>query len=167
VDYVETSVQPLYPFGYGLSYTRFEFSKLRIAPTTVQVGGEVTVQIDVTNTGERSGDEVVQLYTHQQVLFVTRPIKELKAFKRVPLEPRQTQTITFHISTNQLGFYDRDNHFVVEPGTVEVMVGSSSQDIHSTESFEITGDKADIGQDRVFFSRALLEATSSTLLEGG
>lgn len=153
-NYVETSVKPLYPFGYGLSYTRFEFSNLRITPATVQAGGEVNVQIDVSNVGDRAGDEVVQLYTHQQVKYITRPVKELKAFKRVTLEPQQTQTVSFDLPVNQLGFYDRDNRFVVEPGIVEVMVGNSSQDIHCTGTFEITGSKTEIGAQKAFFSKA-------------
>jgi beta-glucosidase len=153
-NYVETSVKPLYPFGFGLSYTRFEFSNLRIAPTTVQAGGEVNIQVDVTNVGARTGDEVVQLYTHQQVPYVTRPLKELRAFKRVTLEPQQTQTVAFGVKVNQLGFYDRDNRFVVEPGTMEVMVGSSSQDIHCNGIFEITGNTTEIGAAKVFFASA-------------
>jgi beta-glucosidase len=154
VDYVAASVKPLYPFGYGLSYTRFAYGNLRIAPANVQAGDEVTVQVDITNVGERQGDEVVQLYTHQEVPFVTRPVKELRAFKRVTLEPQQTRTVTFRIAVNQLGFYDRDYHFVIEPGTVEVMIGSSSQDIHCTGSFIITGEKTDIGGKKVFLSNA-------------
>ena len=82
---------------------------------------------------------MVQLYTHQTVPIVTRPVKELKGFQRVTLEPRQTQTVSFRVAVNQLGFYDLDNRFVVEPGTVDVMVGSSSQDIHCTGSFDDHG----------------------------
>lgn len=153
-NYVETSVKPLYPFGYGLSYTSFNFGNLRIEPPAVQVGGELALRVDVTNTGERTGDEVVQFYTHQTVPFMTRPVKELKGFKRVTIEPRQTKTVSFRLAVNQLGFYDRERHFVVEPGTVEVMIGSSSQDIHCTGSVEITGEKTDIGGQKVFFSVA-------------
>jgi beta-glucosidase len=152
VDYVETSSKPLYPFGYGLSYTRFKFSNLHVEPVVVQAGEEVTVQVDVTNVGKRGGDEVVQLYTHQQVPLVTRPVKELKAFKRVTIEPHQTQTITFRIAVSQLGFYDRDHHFVIEPGTVDVMLGSSSQDIHCAATFVIAGEKTAIHGNKVFFS---------------
>ncbi|MFN8453010.1 MAG: glycoside hydrolase family 3 C-terminal domain-containing protein, partial [Anaerolineae bacterium] len=82
-NYVETSVKPLYPFGYGLSYTRFEFGNLRIDPASARAGDTVTVSVDVTNVGGRGGDEVVQLYTHQQVPLLTRPVKELRAFQRV------------------------------------------------------------------------------------
>jgi beta-glucosidase len=151
-NYVETSVKPLYPFGYGLSYTRFEFHDLRIEPATARAGDEVTVQVNVTNVGERGGDEVVQLYTHQQATRVTRPVKELRAFQRITLEPGQTRTVTFHIAVNQLGFYDLHQRFIVEPGTVEIMVGSSSQDIHGMRTLQIAGETVDLGGDRVFFS---------------
>ncbi len=154
VDYVETSVRPLYPFGYGLSYTRFEFGRLRIEPAAVRVGDEVTIQVDVTNVGDRAGDEVVQLYTHQDVPLVTRPVKELKGFKRVTVQPQQTQTVTFRLAVNQLGFYDRERRFVVEPGRVEVMIGSSSEDIRCTGSFDIQGVKTDVQQSKMFFSQA-------------
>jgi beta-glucosidase len=125
---------------------------LRVEPATAQAGEEVTVQVDVTNVGERTGDEVVQLYIHQEVPLMTRPVKELKAFRRVTIEPRQTRTITFRLAVNQSGFYDRNDHFVVEPGTVELMVGSSSQDIYCTGSFVISGEKTDIHGKKVFFS---------------
>src|SRR5690606_37089089 len=150
--YVETNVKPLYPFGFGLSYTSFAFGNLRISPEAVQAGGEFSVQVDVTNTGDRSGDEVVQLYTHQTVSRITRPVKELRAFQRITLEPGQTKTVTFRIAVNQLGFYDAERAFVVEPGTVDVMVGSSSQDIHCNGTVEITGEKTDISANKVFFS---------------
>ncbi|MEO8397724.1 MAG: fibronectin type III-like domain-contianing protein, partial [Chloroflexota bacterium] len=106
-----------------------------------------------TNIGVRAGDEVVQLYIHQTVSGITRPVMELKAFKRISLDAGQTQTVSFTLAVNQLGFYDLENRFVVEPGTVEVMIGSSSQDIHCTGSFEIVGEKTDIsGASKVFFS---------------
>ena len=150
-DYVETSVQPLYPFGYGLSYTQFEFSNLRIDPAVASAGDQVTVQVDVTNVGGRSGSEVVQLYTHQEVQHITRPVKELKAFKRISLEPQQTKTVTFRLAVDQLAFYNQAKEYVVEPGMVEVMVGSSSQDIHCSGSFEIAGTTTPISK-KVFFS---------------
>ncbi|MFN8561485.1 MAG: glycoside hydrolase family 3 N-terminal domain-containing protein [Anaerolineae bacterium] len=151
-NYVETSVKPLYPFGYGLSYTRFEFGNLRIDPASARAGDTVTVSVDVTNVGGRGGDEVVQLYTHQQVPLLTRPVKELRAFQRVTLEAGQTRTVTFRVAVNQLGFYDLQQRFVVEPGTVEVMVGSSSEDIHCSGAFQIAGETVDLGGERVFFS---------------
>ena len=152
-DYVETSVQPLYPFGFGLSYTSFEFSNLRVEPAMARVGEEITIRVDVTNVGERSGDEVVQVYTHQQVEQITRPVKELRAFQRVTLSPKQTETLTLTLAVNQSGFYDHENRFVVAPGIVEIMVGNSSQAIHAHAEVEIVGERQDIRHRKVFFSR--------------
>jgi beta-glucosidase len=153
-DYVETSTKPLYPFGYGLSYTQFQFSNLNVAQASAQAGGVVNVQVEVGNIGGRTGDEVVQLYIHQHAQHITRPVKELKGFKRVTLEPGQTKTVTFELAVNQLGFYDEAQNFVVEPGPVEVMVGDSSQSIHCVGSFEIIGEKKDILSAKAFFSKA-------------
>ncbi|MEP7287369.1 MAG: glycoside hydrolase family 3 N-terminal domain-containing protein [Chloroflexota bacterium] len=154
IDYVETSAKPLYPFGYGLSYTQFGFGNMHLEPPSARAGEEVTIQIDVSNLGERAGDEVVQLYIRQNVSYITRPVKELKAFKRVTIEPGQTRTVSFRLAVNQLGFYDRDLNFVVEPGNVEVMIGRSSEDILCVETFEIIGEKQDIHANKVFFSKA-------------
>jgi beta-glucosidase len=159
-NYVETSVKPLYPFGHGLSYTRFEYNNLHISPGSVQAGDEVVVQVDVTNVGERAGDEVVQLYIHQEASGITRPVKELKAFRRVTINPGQTTTVTFSLPVNLLGFYDRDKSFVVEPGSVEIMIGSSSADIHCVGSVEIAGDKTDISDSKAFFSHSDISANS-------
>jgi beta-glucosidase len=156
-NYVETSVKPLYPFGYGLSYTQFEFSNLRIEPATVEADDHVTIQIDITNTGDRAGDETPQLYIHQNVPFVTRPVKELKGFKRVTLDPQQTKTVSFCVAVSQLGFYDQDQNFVVEPGTVEVMIGNSSANIPCTGTFEIRGEKKAVGDNKVFFSTSQVQ----------
>ncbi len=156
-NYVETSVKPLYPFGFGLSYTHFEFDNLQIQAAYAPVGETVTIRVDVTNTGDRTGDEVVQLYTHQQVPFMTRPVKELKGFKRITIEPQQKKTVVFELQVNQLAFYDQDKEFVVETGKVDVMIGSSSQHIHCTGSFIIEGQKTVIGKDKVFSSEAYVE----------
>jgi len=145
------SAKPLYPFGYGLSYTRFGYDNLDITPRQTGAGGTVDVSVDVTNTGSREGDEVVQLYVRMPVASVTRPVKELKGFARITLAPGQRKRVTFHLAANQLGFYDRRMDFVIEPGTVEVMVGSSSEDIRATGSFEITGAATTIGAAKAFF----------------
>ena len=102
--YVETKVTPQYPFGYGLSYTEFKIDNLKIAPAQVQAGGTVSISVEVTNTGTRAGDEVVQLYTHNAATGITRPVKELRGFKRVTLEPGETRTVRFTLAANQLGF---------------------------------------------------------------
>lgn len=155
-DYVETSSKPLYPFGYGLSYTCFEFSNLRFGAPQTTPGELIAIEIDIKNTGDRAGDEVVQVYTHQYSHLITRPLKELKAFKRVHLEPGQTCTVMFHLPVNALAYLDRDMQLVVEPGTVDVMIGSSSADIHQTGTFEIVGATTPV--DRVFTTAATVKA---------
>ncbi len=152
-DYVDVSAKPLFPFGYGLSYTSFKFDNLRLDRPEVEIGGQVAVSVDLTNTGRCRGDEVVQLYLRDPQASVTRPVKELKGFKRVTLEPGQTKTVTFTLSTHLLGFYDREMNFVVEPGRIEVMVGSSSADIYLTGEFQIIGQAADISQKKRFSSQ--------------
>jgi beta-glucosidase len=151
-NYVEVSVQPQYPFGFGLSYTRFAVSNIRLSADTARAGEHVTIQVDVRNVGARAGDEVVQLYTHQNASNVTRPLKELKGYKRVTLEPGQTKTITFGLHVNQLAFYDREKRYVVEPGLVDVLIGTSSRDIHCTGQFSIQGEATDVHDQKVFFA---------------
>lgn len=150
-DYVETSVKPQYPFGYGLSYTTFRVDNLRTAATEAAPGESFTLAVDVTNTGSRAGDEVIQLYSHQYVRGVSRPVKELRGFKRVSLEPGDTKTVTFSLQVNQLAFYDRDYRYVVQPGQVDLMVGTSSENIHACTTVSITGDTTEIAE-KVFFS---------------
>jgi beta-glucosidase len=160
-DYVEMPVTPQYAFGHGLSYTQFEYGNLRINADNARAGGEVTVQLAVTNSGDRAGDEVVQVYTHQFVPRVTRPVQELKAFKRITLEPGETATLTFTLPINQLGFYDLEHHYVVQPGTVDIMVGSSSQDIRCSGSFEISGQVMDVGAHKAFFSSVHVDTVNN------
>ena len=156
-DYVELSSRPLFEFGYGLSYTRFAYDNLRLSTGHAAAGDEVEIRVDVTNTGERAGDEVVQLYVRDVASSVTRPVKELKGFQRVTLAPGETKTVVFTLAVNQLAFLDRAMRLIVEPGTIEVMVGSSSEDIRLTGAFEITGPATDVSQARVYFSRARIE----------
>jgi beta-glucosidase len=127
-DYVDQSASPLYPFGHGLTYTTFELSALRIAEETVPWVGELVIEAQVTNTGTRAGDEVVQLYTRDPQASVTRPELELKSFLRLTLEPGEARRLTFRVPVAQLGFYDRDLAYLVEPGAIEVFVGRSSAD---------------------------------------
>ncbi len=149
--YVETSVKPQFPFGFGLSYTTFAFDNLRLSAGQARAGETVAISVDVTNTGPRAGDEVAQLYIHDVLASVTRPVMELKGFQRVTLQPGETRTITFHLGVNQLAFYDREMAFVVEPGTIEVMVGSSSVDLPCRATFEIVGDRTNVAASKVFF----------------
>jgi beta-glucosidase len=147
-DYVDLSATPLFPFGHGLSYTRFVYDNLEITPARVEAVDTIAVRLNVTNTGSHDGDEVVQLYVHDVVGSVTRPVKELEGFVRVPLAAGTGARITFHLAVSQLGFHDRDLRFVVEPGTIEVMVGSSSEDIRLRGSIEIVGPVCDVGSHR-------------------
>jgi beta-glucosidase len=125
-DYVDSSVAPLYPFGHGLSYTAFALSGAAIGRTEVSWSETVTAVVTVANTGDRAGDEVVQLYARRSRASVTRPVLELKGFARVELEPGERRTVTFEVPAGQLGFYDRLLAFVVEPGEVELLVGTSA-----------------------------------------
>ena len=156
VDYVETPVSPLFPFGFGLSYTTFAFSDLRIGPSSVRASEWAEIKVNVTNTGEREGDEVVQLYTHQEAWGITRPIKELKGFQRVHLGAGEQTTVTFELPVNALAFMNRDNVLVVVPGVVDVMVGNSSDHLPLTGQFAVEGTETAV--QRAFTTRAMISA---------
>src|SRR6185503_17723610 len=134
--YLDVDWKPLFPFGYGLSYTKFEITNLRLSAARISPNGKLTVSVDVRNTGLRAGDEVVQLYLRDVAATVTRPVKELKGFQRVTLQPGETKRVEFEIGAPQLGFWNRDMRFVVEPGEFKVMVGSNSEDVIETR-FEV------------------------------
>jgi beta-glucosidase len=147
---------PLFPFGHGLSYTTFAFENLQLDQAEVEARGSVVVSVDVINSGDRAGDEVVQLYTRHSATPSPHPIKELRGLKRVSLEVGERKRVTFSLFTDQLAFWDDVRQFVVQPGTVEVMVGGSSQDLPLSGTFEIVGQPAVVraDADRVFFSQA-------------
>ncbi|MGI4749269.1 MAG: glycoside hydrolase family 3 C-terminal domain-containing protein [Janthinobacterium lividum] len=122
--------KPLYPFGFGLSYTHFSYANLKLSSSRINVKGEITVSVDVKNTGERAGDEVVQLYVSHQNSKVVRPLKELKAFKRINLNPNETKTVQMQLNAEALQYWNQKlQRFEVEKDTVKVMVGASSADI--------------------------------------
>jgi beta-glucosidase len=127
----------LYYFGHGLSYTTFTYNNLQISPVRQTIDGEIKITVDVKNTGTRTGVEIVQLYTRDVVSSVTTYEKNLRGFERVELQPGQTKTVTFVLSRPDLALWDRSMHFVVEPGTFRVMVGSSSEEIRLKGEFEI------------------------------
>jgi beta-glucosidase len=136
--YMYLKGKPLFPFGHGLSYTQFQYSHLQVSPKAIPASGKLTVQIEVQNTGQRAGDEVVQLYVHQLASSVKRPGKELRGFERVALRPGQKQTVAFTLAGEKLAFWDLETHgFVVEPGAFEVLVGSSSEDIRAHTAFRV------------------------------
>jgi beta-glucosidase len=129
--YLFADKTPLFPFGHGLSYTNFEFSNLRLEPQQIKPGENAVVSVDVTNAGQCAGDEVVQLYLRDQVSSLTRPVKQLKAFQRITLEPGETQTVAFTLKPEALSFLNAEMQRVVEPGLFDVMVGNSSVDVQT------------------------------------
>ncbi|MGH9874306.1 MAG: beta-glucosidase BglX [Pyrinomonadaceae bacterium] len=134
--YLDVDWKPLFPFGYGLSYTKFEITNLKLSAPRIAPGGKLTVSVDVRNEGTRAGDEVVQLYLRDVVASVSRPVKELRGFQRVTLQPGETKHLDFELTSEQLGFLNRDMHFVIEPGEFQVMVGSNSEEVISAK-FEV------------------------------
>ena len=126
--YLFDDVSPLYPFGFGLSYTSFSFKNVRLEKKKISTRGSTRVLVDVTNTGKRRGAEVVQLYIRDCISSVTRPVKELKGFQKLSLQPGETQTVAMEITHASLAFYDINMKYTVEPGDFEIMVGNSSRD---------------------------------------
>ena len=127
--YVDMPATPLYPFGYGLSYTQYKYSKLRIDPPQIHPAGMSRVSLEVTNTGGRAGTETVQLYVHETTAPVAIPVKQLRGFQRVELNPGETKALTLTLTPEDLQLLDRDMHWRVVPGDFEIMVGASSQDL--------------------------------------
>jgi beta-glucosidase len=126
--YLFDEVTPLFAFGYGLSYTTFEITNVRLAEASIARGGSTRVLAELTNTGSREGTEVVQMYIRDRVSSVTRPVKELKGFRKITLQPGETQTVEIEVTPESLAFYDIRMEYVVEPGEFEIMVGTSSRD---------------------------------------
>lgn len=135
--YLDIPYTPLFPFGHGLSYTKFEYNDLEISPGEVGPRDMVKIKLKVKNAGSREGDEVVQLYVNDAVASVTRPVKELKGFKRITLKPGEEGTLEFVLTLEMLSFLNREMRRVVEPGLFKVMVGSSSEDIRLTGTFTV------------------------------
>ena len=136
--YIDLPSTPLYPFGHGLSYTQFDYSNLMVSPKKITPEGEVEVSLDVENVGDRDGVEVVQLYLRDLVGSVTRPVKELKGFKRIALKSGEKTTVKFVVGPEHLAFVNRGMKKSVEPGTFKVMVGGSAENIKLTGGFEVT-----------------------------
>jgi beta-glucosidase len=135
--YVDMPATPLYPFGYGLSYTQFQYSNLRIEPAEIYAAGKTRVSIDVQNTGSQAGVEIPQLYLHERFAPVSLPVKQLRGFMRVALAPGQKATVSFTLGPEDLQLLDKDMHWVVVPGTFDVMIGKSSADIILTGSLQV------------------------------
>jgi beta-glucosidase len=134
--YLDVAWTPLFPFGYGLSYTQFKITNLQLSAQRIPLNGRLTVTVDVENTGKRAGDEVVQLYIRDTAASVTRPVKELEGFQRITLAAGEKRRVEFALTTEQLGFWNRQMRFTVEPGEFKVMVGSNSEQLIESK-FEI------------------------------
>jgi len=137
--YDKKKIAPLFPFGFGLSYTTFDYGPLSLSAQEISPDDTVQVSVEITNTGQRAGKEVVQLYVHDQQARLQRPEKELRAFAKVQLEPGERTMVTLSIARDALAYYDDLAHeWVAEAGEFEVLVGASSQDIRGTAVFALT-----------------------------
>jgi beta-glucosidase len=132
-NYISEDAKPLFIFGHGLSYTQFDYSNLRLSSASIKQTDTITVQIDITNSGKMKADEIIQLYLHEKISSVTRPVKELKNFTRITLKPGETKTVSFKIDPSKLKFWNVDMKFAAEPGDYEVMIGRSSEDYLKAE----------------------------------
>ena len=135
--YIDLSIYPKYEFGYGLSYTNFQYSDLQLSKKTMKAGERIDVTMKLTNTGKYDGEEVVQLYLRDKVGSVVRPVKELKDFQKVKLQPGESTIIRFTIGKEKLSFYNDKLQWIAEPGGFDLMIGSSSEDIRLKDSFEL------------------------------
>ena len=149
-DYVSEKATPLYSFGHGLSYTTFSYENLTVKQKQVSAGAIVDISLKITNTGGVCGSETIQLYIRDEYASTPRPMKELKGYARLTLEPNASKTVTFHLPVDQLAFYSADRELVLEPGRIFVMIGSSSSDIRLTDEFEIAGKSSLPIKERVF-----------------
>ncbi|MGB5167532.1 MAG: glycoside hydrolase family 3 C-terminal domain-containing protein, partial [Acidimicrobiia bacterium] len=150
-EYVDASNTPLYPFGYGLSYTSFKVSAPQLASSPLETDGVVSVSVAVANIGSMAGDEVVQIYARRESAPVTRPVRELVGFKRIHLEPGVTRTLSFELAADQFGFYDREMRYAIHPGTVTISAGTSSSDVSGSVNVELVGPVI-VDPRRTFFS---------------
>jgi beta-glucosidase len=135
--YLDEAITPLYPFGHGLSYTKFEYSDLQQSGARVERGGHVDISCVVRNAGKIASDEVVQLYVRDPIATVARPVQELRGFIRVPLAPGERKRVTFTLTPEQLAYYDANGSWSVESGEIRFMIGASSSDIRLHGTFEI------------------------------
>lgn len=152
-DYLEMPHTPRYFFGHGLSYTTFEYKNLKINKKEFKGNDKVCVEVDVTNTGDVFGQEVVQLYTRDLFATMTRPVQELVGFKKIELNPKETKTLKFTFKLSQIAFLDKNMKWKVEKGDFEIYVGSSSKDIRLDDSFKVINDEYFWGRNRGFYAK--------------
>jgi beta-glucosidase len=155
-DYVDGSHRPLWPFGFGRSYSRFELTSLRLDREYVPNDGTIRISVDLRNVGDRTADEVVQLYVRDLHASVTRPVKELRGFARVTLDPGARSTVTFDLSVEQLAFTGVDGRLRIEPGRHRVMVGTSTEDLPLSAEVEVVGEVRQLPARTSFFSNVEL-----------
>jgi beta-glucosidase len=132
-NYLDVSNDPLYPFGYGLSYTAFSFRDIKLSNNSFKAGQKITASVTVTNTGNKDGKEVVQLYLRDLVGSSTRPVKELKGFQKIELKAGEAKTVSFEITVNDLKYYNYDLKYVAEPGDFKVFIGGNSRDVKEAD----------------------------------
>jgi beta-glucosidase len=132
-EYLGTTPKPLFPFGWGLSYSTFKYANAHAVPEAIGPQGQTKVSVDVTNTGAVRGEEVVQLYIRQEISSVTRPVKELRGFRRIAINPGETRTVELTLGFDELSYLNRDMHRVVEPGVFNIMVGGNSDELMETK----------------------------------
>ena len=142
--YVDNTDRPLFPFGHGLSYTTFEVEDFALSADTLPTDGSIQARCRITNTGSRPGDQVLQLYYHFSGAHVIRPCMQLVGFVRVSLAPGESKQVAFTLQAAQLGYYNEEMAFVVEPGPAELSLGTSSADLCGTRAFQITGAPVDL-----------------------
>ena len=156
-DYVDMPHTPRYEFGFGLSYTTFAYSDFAISTDTVSPDGSVTVSARITNTGNREGTEIVQLYLRDEYASRMRPVKELAGFARLALQPGESKTVRFNVAASQTAFYIGEKNWLVEKGKIGVQLGASSEDIRLSGSFRVAENAVICGKNRALWARADIE----------
>ncbi|MCM1267739.1 MAG: glycoside hydrolase family 3 C-terminal domain-containing protein [Bacteroidales bacterium] len=157
VNYVDLPHTPRYCFGHGLSYTNFTYSDLKISEQEIAPHGKLRIEAVISNIGDREGDEVVQLYLRDRFASMTRPVKELAGFQRISLKPGEKRKVVFEVAASQMAFLDKDMRWRIEKGTIDVEIGSSSEDIRLAGAYEVTETGWIAGRDRKFYAAASVE----------
>jgi beta-glucosidase len=155
-DYSDVEDTPLFAFGSGLTYTRFDYGEIEVSPPTAAQGETISISLEIANIGDRAGAEMVQLYVHDPVASTTRPLQQLAGFARAALEPGARCRVAFELDPSQLALYDPSMRLVVEPGRFEARVGASAEDIRATARFDIEGPAREISPRKILPTRVSL-----------